>query len=110
MKTIDLNQPFERVLASVLSLPRGDANSDNPVTKDELRTLVRGIYEAANGRQVETALGLIPVAPPVAEFLKSKPFNAASRIDFLIDVSTRVICGPNGSVHRNLAEPAPNYE
>ena len=94
---IDLNQPFERVLATVLSLPGGTADSSNQVSNGELRNLVRGIYEAANGRQVQTALGLIPVAPPVAEFLKVKPFHAASRMDFLIDVSTRVICGPNGS-------------
>ena len=101
--TIDLNQPFERVLATVLSLPGGATNSKNPVTEDELRELVRGIYEAANGRHVETALGLIPVAPPVAQFLKTKPFNATNRMDFLIDVSTRVICGPNGSNNNHLS-------
>jgi hypothetical protein len=94
---IDLNQPYERVLATVLSLPGGAAHSDDPVAESELRILLRSIYEAANGRQVETALGLIPVAPPVAEFLKAKPFKVANRADFLIDVSTRVICGPNGS-------------
>jgi hypothetical protein len=99
---IDLNQPFERVVAAVLSLPPG-ASSEKPRRKAELITLVRGVYEAANGRHVETVLGRVPIAPPVAEFLKAKPFNAASQADFAVEVAVRVISGPNHSVS-NRAE------
>jgi hypothetical protein len=95
---IDLNEPFERVVATVLSLPPGAANSQKPGRKAELVTLVRGLYEAANGRHVETALGRVPIAPPVAEFLKEKPIHAASQTDFAVEVAARVISGPNGSV------------
>ena len=91
---IDLQRPFEQVLAAVLSLPWGNGGAENRVTEAELRTFLRGLYEAANGRQVETALGLIPIAPPVAEFLKATPYDATSRIDFLIEVATRILCGP----------------
>src|SRR3954451_25491302 len=101
--TIDLNQPFEHVLDAVLSLPPGAANGDKPATDAELRTLVRGLYEAANGRHVETAIGRVPIAPPIAESLKAEPINAATQVEFLIDVATRVIASPNGSALRNPA-------
>lgn len=94
---IDLSKPFERVLDAVLSLPPGAGNADKPATDAELRKLVRYLYEAANGRHVETPIGVVAVAPPVAEFLKAEPINAASQIDFLIDAAARVISGPNGS-------------
>ena len=95
---IDLNQPFERVVATVLSLPPGAANPEKPGRKAELMTLIRSLYEAANGRHVQTVLGRVPIAPPVAEFLKAKPFHATSQTDFAVEVAARVISGPNGSV------------
>jgi hypothetical protein len=101
---IDLNQPFERVVAAVLSLPAGSASSDKPRNKAELTTLVRGLYEAANGRHVETVLGRVPIAPPVAEFLKAKPFKAASQADFAIEVAARMISGPSHSVSNRSAK------
>ena len=101
---IDLNQPFDRVVAAVLSLPRGAATSDKPTTEVELITLIRELYEAANGRHVETVLGLVPIAPPVAEFLKAKPFNAASQTDFVLEVAARLISGPNRSVSTHSAK------
>jgi hypothetical protein len=98
---IDLNQPFERVVAAVLSLPPAVGSLEKPRGKADLITLVRRLYEAANGRHVETVLGRVPIAPPVAEFLKAKPFNAASQADFAIEVAARVIAGPNHSVSNN---------
>ena len=96
---VDLERSFEEVVTAVLSLPWGDGGSKTRITEAELRTFLRGLYEAANGRQVETAIGLIPIAPPVAEFLKAKPYHATSRIGFLIEVATRMLCGQEKSNH-----------
>ena len=90
---IDLQQPFDHVLETVLALPPGGANSPNRITGMRLHALVRHIYEAANGRQLESAAGLVPIARPIAEFLKAKPFKVTSQKDFLIATITRIICG-----------------
>ena len=92
---IDLNQPFEHVLAALLGLPSGDSTSHSIVTDAQLKKLLRYFYEAANGRQVETTIGFIPIAPPVAAFLKARPFIVVSRIDFLMAAASRIISGPN---------------
>ena len=97
---IDLARSFEEVLTAVLSLPWGGGGSETRVTDTELRIFLRGLYEAANGRQVETTIGLIPIAPPVAEFLKAKPYEATSRIGFLIEVATRMLCAPNDETEK----------
>src|SRR6266480_6777489 len=96
---IDLAQPFEEVLATVLSLPAGCGNAgDNHLEHYvELKQAIRGLHEAANGRQLETRIGLVAIAPPVAAFLKVMPFHVATQIDFLITVATRIICGPQRS-------------
>lgn len=92
---IDLKQPFDQILTAVRTLPVGAAASDHLNTAAEFETFLREIYEAANGRQVETVLGFVPIAPPVAEFLKAKPFNVTSQLDFLIAAAARIISGPN---------------
>jgi hypothetical protein len=107
---IDLNQPFEHVLDAVLSLPTEATNGDKPASDAELKRLTRGLYEAANGRHVETGIGLVPIAPPVAEFLKAEPINAATQVEFLIDMATRIICGPNGSALRELTTHSNNHD
>ena len=91
---IDLSQPFEQVLATVLSLPR--TADDTLDTDRELKQVLRGLYEAANGRQVDTTLGLIPIAPPVAEFLKETPFEVATQFEFVIKVTATIIAGRPG--------------
>lgn len=90
---IDLSRPFEEILAAVLSLPTAPArDADTPA----LRRLLRGLYEAANGRQVDTTLGLLPIAPPVAPFLKEAPFEVKTQLDFLVQAMSRVIACPSG--------------
>lgn len=100
---IHLSQPFEEILATVLSLPRAHASAPAQAgTEDEeLKQVLRGLYEAANGRQVETVLGLVPIAPPVAPFLKETPFEVATQLDFLVEAMSRVIACPS-----ELAYPA----
>jgi hypothetical protein len=93
---IDLAQPFEKVLAAVLSLPAGCSNTvtDRLSNEAELTRVIRGLYEAANGRHVETNIGLIKIAPPVYAFLKAKPFSVTTQTDLLIEAATRLITGP----------------
>ena len=88
---IDLAQPFEEVVATVLSLPTGCSNQDGHrlVSDVEFKQVIRGLYEAANGRQVETKWGRVALAPPTAAFLKTKPFHVATQVNFLVAAATR---------------------
>jgi hypothetical protein len=97
---IDLSQPFESVIEAVLALPNGSVNgtADHGLGEKELREAIRGLYEAANGRQAETEIGLIPIAPPIAPFLKAKPFRAATLKDFLVAAAAQIVSLP---LHRN---------
>jgi hypothetical protein len=92
---IELAQPFEKVLATVLSLPAGSGHAvmDCLSGEAELKRVIRHLYEAANGRHVETTIGLIMIAPPAYAFLKAKPFNVATQTDFLIEAAGRLIAG-----------------
>jgi len=93
---IDLAQPFEKVLATVLSLPAGCSNAvTNRLSNEaEVKWVIRGLYEAANGRHLETNIGPIVIAPPVYAFLKAKPFSVTTQTDLLIEAATRLILGP----------------
>jgi hypothetical protein len=92
---IDLAEPFEKILATVLALPAGysDAITDRLSNEPAIRQVIRGLYEAANGRHVETKIGLIAVAPPACTFLKAKPLKVTTQIDFLIEAAARLITG-----------------
>lgn len=102
---IDLSEPFEKVLEAVLALPNRSVNGDGDdwAGENELRHAIRGLYEAANGRQVETEIGLIPIAPPIAPFLKAVPFRAATLKDFLIAAAAQIVSFP---LHCNGRSPA----
>src|SRR5688572_7769295 len=97
---IDLSQPFEKVLEAVLALPNrgGKAASENGTGEKELKLAIRGLYEAAHGRQVETGMGLIQVAPPIAPFLKTILFRAKTLEDFLVAAAAQIVGLP---LHRN---------
>jgi hypothetical protein len=114
---IQLSNPFEEVLASVLALPSVLANFDQigfaGATNSELRQSARcdaevkealhSLYEAAHGRQVETPIGFLPIAPPVADFLKEKPYYVATQHDFFLEAFTRILVGDSarkGQAHR----------
>ena len=88
---INLSEPFEDVLAAVQSLASGGPGAGD----DELKQALRGLYEAANGRQVETPIGWIAIAPPVAAFLKLKSFYVETQIDLLVEAAARIIRGPH---------------
>ena len=93
---IQLSEPFEQVLASVLTLPSTlaeieedrfagatDLESSQSGNCDvEVKEAVRSLYEAAHGRQVETAIGFLPIAPPIAGFLKEKPYLSRLSMSF----------------------------
>ena len=92
---IDLAEPFEKILATVLSLPAGgsDLITDRLRNEGEIRQIVRALYEAANGRHVETKIGLVAIAPPAFGFLKAEPFTVTTQIDLLIEAAARLIGG-----------------
>ena len=104
---IHLSEPFEEVLASLLTLASTHAETDElhvPHTTDsvlrksakcdaEVKAAFRSLYEAANGRQVETQIGFIAIAPPVASFLKDKPYYVATQYEFFLEAFTRILAG-----------------
>src|SRR5436190_13510644 len=95
MMKIHLSQPFEHVLATALTLPHARPNVRASLEDDaKFKQVIRGLYEAANGRQVETTLGLIAIAPPVAGFLKAEPFLIATRVELLVEAAARILLGP----------------
>jgi hypothetical protein len=100
---IDLSEPFEEVLARALSLPRTDhASASDAVIKRAMRS----VYEAANGRIVETDIGAIPIAPPVKPSLKEKPLCLKSTSELLTMVRDNL----GSSDNLNYAGPTPqNY-
>ena len=105
---IDFLEPFETVLEAVVSAPESHkliaesalqmpqaqlANRVNPApaSETELKELLRCLYEAAHGRQGETEIGAVAIAPPEAAFLKGSPFYIRTQVDFLLEALTRII-------------------
>jgi hypothetical protein len=78
-KKVDLSGPYGVGLVTALSLPTvfQNGNHDEKIAKE-----FRLLYEAANGRQVMTALGPIGIAPAVAPWLKDAPLFFATREEF----------------------------
>jgi hypothetical protein len=119
---IDLLKPFGKVLRAVLSAPEDDKGigegaaqnstgsvfakpvNQGAVSKPELKRVLRCLYEAAHGRQVETQIGLVTIAPPVAASLKENPFYIKTQVDFLLEALTRII---GGASHANSGIPPP---
>jgi len=90
MKKIEINlgAPFGEIVARAIALPdHGGSESTND--KQIVRAL-RRLYELAHGRSVETAIGLIPIAPPVAGDLANARFSAGSRHEFLAIVKEKL--------------------
>ena len=77
---------------------RGD---QGPGDSAELKGLLRCLYEAAHGRQVETQIGHVAIAPPVAPSLKETPFYIKTQVDFLLEALTRIIGGASHSKQWN---------
>jgi hypothetical protein len=102
---IHLSGPFEEVLASLLTLPStqtgadelgfsGAADSLLRAKRDaEVREALRSVYEAAHGRQVETRIGFVTIAPPVADFLKEAPYYVTTQHEFFLEAFTRLLAG-----------------
>lgn len=104
---IQLSEPFEDFLASVLRLPRTLPETDEvrfPGVNDselrkrakyvvEVKEALRSLYQAAHGRQVETPSGFLPIVLPVAGFLKKEPYYVATQHEFLLEAFTRILVG-----------------
>ena len=82
---IDLRLSFEENIKRALALPRcADCPDDH-----EIVGALRRLYDLAHGRSVETGLGLIAIAPPVATSLSLKAFSVATRPDLLTAVQNQ---------------------
>jgi hypothetical protein len=104
---IHLSEAFEEILASLLTLPstlteidkvRFAGSADSKLRKSakcdaEVKEALRSLYEAAHGRQVETQIGFVAIAPPVAGFLKKKPYYVATQHEFFLEAFTRILVG-----------------
>ena len=109
MKRIEINLAgtFADVLATLLSLPSKRTGAgeirwprvlDSVVRENgncdaEVKEAFRSLYEGANGRQVETQVGFIAIAPPVAGFLKDKPYYVATQYEFFVEAFARILVG-----------------
>lgn len=103
---IHLSEPFKEVLASLFTLPSTRTETDElhfPDAADsvlrksarddvEVKEALRSLYEAAHGRQVKTQIGFVPIAPPVAGFLKETPYYVATQCEFFLEAFTRILC------------------
>ena len=104
---IHLSDPFKEVLASLLTLPSTHTETDDVPFSGaadsvlgesakcdaEVKEALRSVYEAAHGRQVETQIGFVTIAPPVAGFLKKKPYYVATQHEFFLEAFTRILVG-----------------
>jgi hypothetical protein len=104
---IHLSEPFEEVMASLLTLPstlvevdevRFAGAADSELRKSakceaEVTEALRSVYEAAHGRQVETQIGFMTIAPPVADFLKEAPYYVTTQYEFFLEAFARLLAG-----------------
>jgi hypothetical protein len=104
---IHLSEAFEEILASLLTLPstlteidevRFAGSADSKLRKSakcdaEVKEALRSLYEAAHGRQVETQIGFVAIAPPVAGFLKEAPYYVTTQYEFFLEAFTRLLAG-----------------
>ncbi len=94
MKKINLAEPFETLWTTISCLPL----TQDPISQRTRETfketnvqqLLREIYQAANGRQVATTIGLVAVAPPIATHLKDEPFFVETQADFFFQAMCRL--------------------
>lgn len=76
---INLNDPFEKTVVAILSLPEGGdvrAGLDETVVQ-----ALRRLYTAAHGRTVQTSIGPISIAPATDPSLKDAPLSIHTRSD-----------------------------
>lgn len=121
---IYLSEPFEEVLTTLLTLPSTLADTDHVqfigaadsiVSESakcdaEIKEALRSLYEAAHGRQVETQIGFLAIAPPIAGFLKEKPYYVATQYEFFLEAFTRILAGDSPRKFRTGSSRKPGGE
>lgn len=106
---IDLAGPFEEIVGKLCSIPSTHNSIGRKATvaselSADVAEVVRGLYAAARGRQVGTQIGLVPIAPPLASYLKDAPFYVETQTDFLLQALTRLCTG--SCPRTNIRPPA----
>jgi hypothetical protein len=119
---IHLSEPFNEILASLLALPCTHAEADGPHSPNiidsrfgkrarsdaEVKDALRCLYEAAHGRQVETPIGFVAIAPPVAGFLKETPYYVATQCEFFLEAFARLLAGDKSRKGRTTGSEKPD--
>lgn len=94
---IDLAEPYEKGLTTVLSLPRNDnGGEDISAEPEKVTEAFRRLYQSANGFQVRTVLGPITIGPAVAPWLKEEPLSIGTQEEFLEFVADLNAASPAG--------------
>ena len=107
---INLAGPFPEAFAALLALPGTASKPGGNHHRDVgLNQAFRWLYEAANGRQVQTAVGFIAIAPPVAAFLKDQPYDVATQDEFFLEAFARILTGEPG-MDKNLTNRTWSHE
>ena len=90
MKKIEVNLgiPFDEVVARGIALP--DDGGSQSTSDEQIVRALRRLYELAHGHSVETVIGLIPIAPPVASCLANARFSIGSRRELLAIVEEKI--------------------
>ena len=97
MKTINLAEPFDKVVADALALP--ERAEDGNISDETIIEMVRHLYNAAHGRGVETSIGRIAVSPATAAILRNEPVTVKSRSELVVWAAKNN--GRNGNRSRN---------
>ena len=84
---INLNEPFEKTLAAILSLPQGD--DVRGAQKETVEQALHCLYTTAHGRTVQTSIGPISIAPAMDPSLKDAPLSLHTRSDLLVFAQRR---------------------
>ena len=85
---IDLGAPFAEIVARAIALP--DNGGSESTNDKQIVHALRRLYELAHGRSVETAIGLIPIAPPTASGLANARLSVGSRCELLAIVKEKI--------------------
>jgi hypothetical protein len=90
MKHIEINlgAPFSEIVARAIALP--DNGGSESTNDGQIVHALRRLYELAHGHSVETVIGLIPIAPPVASGLANTRFSIGSRRELLAIVEEKI--------------------
>jgi hypothetical protein len=92
---INLNDPFEKTLAAVLTLPEG--GDGRSARRETLTEALQYLYTAAHGRTLQTSIGAIRIMPATDPSLRDASRSLDTRSDLLALAERRTAFTPRAS-------------